>query len=488
MKASDKGIKIEINGDSGPFSKIGKSIGYRIVYKDRHYLIDCGAPVFQSFGIEGIRNLSGIFITHSHDDHKRWYTDMALYKFYTPGKDRQLTIMATETTHEELAKSSMAALTRSLNFTSDRIVELPYEAFINRIVVGPRAKYCIKYYKENSPTGHFAVVVDSRGRPVNPKKAKVVMNKIPGSRPRLLFKDPSYNEWIEPEAFYSFNASVFYSKSPNIYKDPKVSFEVTALKAPCWHGPPTVAYQIRTPHECVSFGSDTLRDLALWERLYSTKHKQKLSMSRADFEKSPVIYGDINNYIERMWSRQRYDEAVHAYDEGLCIHDVATRNSVVHTDYPLLESSKLDRSRTILTHSPDIMVSEWILTQQDKIYRIIGKKSYEQVGNELFPLNADIYFKDVDKFFAGYENPRGKYKVYEKDGVLGITKTKIPTGTIPRMRVDLYQDIKGHYFPISEKKNQFYIPRPDGKIELVTQTARGSIGKLVPCQRKSLST
>ena len=46
-EAEMQGIRVDVIGDSGPFSEIGKSIGYRISYRGNKYLLDCGAPLFQ---------------------------------------------------------------------------------------------------------------------------------------------------------------------------------------------------------------------------------------------------------------------------------------------------------------------------------------------------------------------------------------------------------------------------------------------------------
>ena len=55
------------------------------------------------------------------------------------------------------------------------------------------------------------------------------------------------------------------------------------------------------------------------------------------------------------------------------------------------------------------------------------------------------------------------------------------------MRVDLYQDIKGEYFPALTRPDQYYRVRPDSKVELVTSTAQSSVGKVVENLRPKLS-
>ena len=82
------------------------------------------------------------------------------------------------------------------------------------------------------------------------------------------------------------------------------------------------------------FSSDTNHDLDLWKRLYTEKRRQRhLLLSEKAFEEASVIFGDINDYIERMWSEERYADAVAAFGNAVVIHDIAAKKSVVHTDY-----------------------------------------------------------------------------------------------------------------------------------------------------------
>ena len=38
------GITIRVLGDYGPFSRMGKSIGYQVTIGQSSYLVDCGSP------------------------------------------------------------------------------------------------------------------------------------------------------------------------------------------------------------------------------------------------------------------------------------------------------------------------------------------------------------------------------------------------------------------------------------------------------------
>ncbi len=64
-------IVVRVLGDCGPFSRIGKSIGYQVTIGQFSYLVDCGAPVFQQLGGHKLKEIKGLIVTHCHDDHKR---------------------------------------------------------------------------------------------------------------------------------------------------------------------------------------------------------------------------------------------------------------------------------------------------------------------------------------------------------------------------------------------------------------------------------
>ena len=129
---------------------------------------------------------------------------------------------------------------------------------------------------------------------------------------------------------------------------------------------------MKTDEETLIFSSDTVNNEPLWKELYSKNRPQRLNMSRKGFESATVIYGDINSYIERIWSEERYKEAVTAFNDATIIHDLSVRNSGVHTDYERLEDSTLKKDSTILTHSPDKITSEWALSERA---RPLGSKA-----------------------------------------------------------------------------------------------------------------
>ena len=91
--ASFEGIRLNVIGDSNLFAPIGKSMGYAIEYGGSFYLVDIGAPPFYPLGAEKIESMKGIICTHSHEDHRRWFTDLALYLKYQPGVNRRPDIL-----------------------------------------------------------------------------------------------------------------------------------------------------------------------------------------------------------------------------------------------------------------------------------------------------------------------------------------------------------------------------------------------------------
>lgn len=129
-----EGISLKIIGDTGPFSLVGKSICYQLEVGEELYLVDCGAPLFELIGAEKLMKVKGVFGTHSHDDHKRTFTDLALFYLYGGKGTKKLPLITTETIHEEYHKSSKAALERTLSLDSKRVVDVPYDVFVEKIL------------------------------------------------------------------------------------------------------------------------------------------------------------------------------------------------------------------------------------------------------------------------------------------------------------------------------------------------------------------
>ncbi len=477
-----EGITVRVLGDYGPFSRMGKSIGYLVTLGSSQYLLDCGTPLFQQIGGHGLKNIKGLIITHSHDDHKRWFSDLALFNMYAPDFATKLFLLTTEQVNEELKLASAPALERSLSFDSKKVIDISYETYIEHRVLGPRPKYRI--VRADRGSGQTALCITGPdNRPVGPERAKIIISSATGLA-RMLFRDPEYNEWVEPDSFYSFSSAIFYEEEKNLFTDPE-GYTIEAFNAPVWHGLPNIGLRFSNGKESLIFSSDTVHDIHIWKALAHEKREQEHTLLKEVFESSSVLFGDINDFIERTWSRERYDEAVHAYDSGIVIHDIALKKSVVHTDYSRLSHTVLMKNKTILTHSPDMMTSEWVLSRTDKFFRVIGDEFFEVVGDALYPLNADIYHKEAGRYYVGYKNPEGAFTVCEQAGLLTLSGDGGHGNVL--FHVDLYEDIGGRYFPKLDSDKDIYFERKDGLVERLTFSDRGSIGEVVSCQRDRLS-
>lgn len=478
------GIEVNVLGDYGPFSRMGKCIGYKVTIGNSTYLVDCGLPLFQTVGGNGLKAIKGAIITHCHDDHKRWFTDLILFNKYATDIGFKVQLLTTEEINGEIFRASGTAIDRSFSANLKQgVIDIEYEDYIDHTIIGPKAKY--KIVSKDMGNGHYCYLAsDSEGNPLSPDMAKIIISKKTG-RPRLLFKDPDYKEWVEPEVFYPFSSPVFYESDKNVYHD-KEGFTIEAFKASVWHGIPGIGIKFKTAEETLIFSSYTVHNVKLWEQLYTEKKQQRHTLSKKEFESAAVIYGDINDYIERVWSEERFHAAMNDYSNGVVINDIAVRNSIVHTDYRLLENTVLKKERTILTHSPDQLVSEWVLCDTEKHYKIVKNEFYEVVDGRLHPCNADIYYKDIGKYYVGYKNPNGRYAVCEDSGILFLHgNTKHFSGK-KIFSVDLYEDIGGKYYPALENDKVRYHKRPDGKIECIIYDKYCSSGAIVENMRGNL--
>jgi len=471
-------------GDFGPFSRMGKSIGYQITVGKSRFLLDCGAPLFQQIGGHGLKEIKGLILTHCHDDHKRWFTDLSLFSHYAPDVAQRIFLMTSEDVHAELLRAACPSLDRSLSPDAKCVIDISLADYIDYRILGPRARYRIAAYSERNRREGFSVV-DRNGAMVGPEQAKVIISQKTG-RPRMLFRDPELREWVEPESFYDFSSDIFYETEKNQYVDSE-GFTIEALKAPVWHGISAMGIIVKTARETLVFTSDTNHNKELWEQLSTEKRPQRLGMAADAFASATVIHGDINDYIERAWSRQRYREALRAFESGIVIHDVSSRNSVVHTDYDKLSKTVLRREKVILTHSPDRITSAWTLGDTEKTFRIQGEEYFEVVGSDLYRMDADIYHREAGKYFVGYRNEHGSHSICEKTGLLALTSGDIPPGAKLLFRVDLYEDIGGKYYPALKDGHARYARRPDGRVEVHAFTREGSSGSVVEPIQRSLA-
>lgn len=477
------GIVLRVLGDYGPFSRIGKSIGYQVTIGLSSFLVDCGSPLFQQIGGHGLKCIRGLLITHCHDDHKRWFSDLALFNMYAPDIANRVALFTSEDINDGLCSGSASALNTSLSVDSGRIVDIGYDDYIDFNIIGPRAKYRI--VTKSSGDGCSRIyVADREGNRVGPERAKIVISSRSG-QPRLLFRDPDSGEWVEPDSYYDFSSSVFYESGQNIYRDAE-GFTIEAIKAPVWHGVPSIGLKFSTADETLVFSADTAHDIELWRRLYTEKRVPRHSLASREFKSAGIIHGDINDYIERTWSKERYHEAIHAFDGAAVVHDISAHKSVVHTDYNSLDRTVLDKERTIFTHSPDRMTSEWALSKAGKYFRIKDNRFMELVGDTLHPLTADIYHKEHGRYFVGFKNPDGDTGVYEKNGILSIEWDGNPNKGDLKYRVDLYEDIAGGYYPRLNQDVSEYRERSDGRVERVEFDQEGSRGRVVQSCRENL--
>jgi hypothetical protein len=477
------GITVKVLGDYGPFSRIGKSIGYQVTIGNSSYLVDCGSPVFQRIGGHGLKEIKGLIITHCHDDHKRWFSDFALFNRYAPDVGKRLPLMTSERVNNGLAAGSAPSLAFSLADDCRRVIDIAYDEYVDFTSIAPRAKFRIEQLPAGAGLTRLAVVALD-GSIVPPEQAKIFIGA--SGLPRLLFRDPPSGEWVEPESFYPFSSGLFYDSDWTPFVDP-AGFTIEAINAPVWHGMPSIGVKFSTGSETVIFSSDTNHDLELWEGLYREKIPQQLRMSAADFAAAPVICGDINDYIERIWSEARFNDAVATFSSGIIIHDIAAGKSVVHTDYRRLDHTTLDRKRTILTHSPDKMTSAWLLNEAEKEFLVSGDGFAELVAGTPLPIIGDFFHKENGRYFVCFRNDAGHYAIYENDLVLSLASDPYRGNGELVSRVDIYENIAGQYLPLLDEGEAEYLRRPDGRIEAVEYTPEGSIGRIAEDQRPRLT-
>ncbi len=478
---ANSGITIDIIGDSGPFSLLGKSIGYRLRVGDSQFLLDCGAPVFQLLGQTGLSGLDGLIITHSHEDHKRWFTDIALYNHFSNKSGKKLNLYGSDKIMGELQASSVFALQKTLGPASKQVVNVEFEEYFDSIVVGPRPRYrCRQVAIDGKITWR---IFDGEGNILPPERAKVfVSNKR--RPPRILFKDPREQIWVEPESFYSYDDERFYKDTGNNSFEHRGGLSILPVKATAWHGPHCNSYLFEYEGEKIFFSSDTYYDPELWKKLPETR----TNTTKPDAD-SFVINGDINPYIEKTWSKERLKRALSFYDEELTVvHDVTTPGAKVHTGYNFLENRQ---KNILLTHSPDEFTALHPMAHLKKTFHLRDNIFYEETRQgEKFPLTGDCFHKKYSRFFVGFKNKNGQHRLIKKEAgsydVIATDEDK-PSGYKELYKLDLYEDIGGEYFPALNAKNQAYVQRPDGQVELQIYKEKTTTGKIVSGQRRQLT-
>lgn len=477
-------LTLDVIGDSGPFSRLGKSIGYLLEVGDSRYLVDCGAPIFQILGSDGLNELDGIIATHGHEDHKRWFTDFALYQKFNRPEGNRVTLYGSRTILENYRVASAAAFEKTLSANSDRIRTLTFDDFVESVRIGPEPRYRIEQRDdENGP--HPGRVVDRSGEPCPPDRAKIV--KPPGAViPRMLFKDPVEEVWVDPESFYSFGDERFYvqENSPETLLSDGLS--VRPLQAPAWHGPPTTSLLFECSGQELFLSSDTVYDPELWKNL-TQQHPQD-SNRTAEFEEKYYLENPLENYVEQTWSEERLRKALAAYDRsGPCLHDVSGPDSTVHTSYDEIEHFDRD---LLLTHSPDEFVATHPLAHLGKTYELHNGNLLERTRTgDCHPPTADCYVKKYSDYYVGYEDPGGNYFLVKwGPGNYDVTDER-PGNEEDYEKITpvaLYRDIGGEYFPILESEDEEYFVRADDAVVKLTHNQAQTAGVTVTGHREDL--
>ena len=217
-RVTNRDFILEVLGNTNPFSMAGESSGYTITVNGRSYLLECGAMVFPLLGVEGVAKIQGIFASHSHEDHKRWFTDIVLFTFYNPAIDHRVRLISSGTRDRgDSPRTPSGPWSALLSFDSKRVVDIPFDRMVERVPIGPRSRYYIHYDSHGDGTFHYDVR-DRSGNVLGPDRAKIVFQ--PGvSRPRLLFRDEASGEWVEPDSFYPFSSTAFYEEDQHPFVD-----------------------------------------------------------------------------------------------------------------------------------------------------------------------------------------------------------------------------------------------------------------------------
>ena len=164
------------------------------------------------------------------------------------------------------------------------------------------------------------------------------------------------------------------------------------------------------------------------------------------------------------------------------IHDVARKNSVVHTNYEDICDANIDQ--LLFTHTPDNLTARRPILKSGEQIVFRNGRIYECVDGRLFAFDADVYVKHMSSCYIGYRSKKGAYKIISKNGLLGLVDEACPEKGL--MRLNLYEDINGRYLPVLKEPNKFYRSRTDGQVEEVTVDETMSVGRLVENMRGRL--
>jgi hypothetical protein len=487
--SQEDSLTVDIIGDSGPFSQLGKSIGYRLTAGDCQFLIDCGAPVFQLLGPDGLREMEGIVGTHAHEDHKRWFTDIALYQKFSMDAERKIDLFGSRAVLEDYRLASIAALERSLSPDSRRLVDFSYDNYIRSHCIAPEPKYRLERSSlSEEGDGKAWRVVDRDGNVLSPDRARVFVNESV-HRPRMLFKDPEEEIWVEPESYYDLTDERFYDVNNWEPHEHHNGLTIRPIKASAWHGPATTSLLFEYQGESLFLSSVTTNNPELWDELAEpTEPEKRIGDLEPDHY---VIEDDPNNYLQQVWSERRLERAREPYESDYAmVHDVTGPWATVHTDYKHLEPHE---GPLLLTHSPDVFTATHPLAHLRKTFVVEDNSFLEVAENgDQFPLQADCYHKEYSRYFVGFEEEEGDhYLVKKAPGQYDIRRKdefdQKNDGDAQILKsIALYEEIGGEYFPYLEADNEEYFTRDDGRVEHVTHEEDGSTGTVQEGVREQL--
>lgn len=477
-------LNLSVIGDSGPFSRLGKSIGYLLEYDDTRLLVDCGAPIFQILGREGLRTLDGVVATHAHADHQRWFTDLALYrKFNEPDGDR-LKLYGSSSVLRDYRWVSSGALEKTLSPDSRSVRSMDFSDYVESIRIGPKPKYHCVLSENNDATDPWQVV-NEEGEPLPADRAKVVKPED-SLIPRMLFRDPDEDLWVEPETFYDFSDERFYRQNESDSTNLSEDLTVEPVQSTAWHGPPTTSLLFDCPEGSLFLSSDTVYDPTIWEEL--TESTPNTPDEDPSFRQRSYITGKIEEYVQQVWSDRRLQEARSRYNEDhVFFHDVSTDGSKVHTTYDNLDDFE---GSLILTHSPDEFVTVHPMAHIGKSYVLRDGDLVEKTRRgEEYPMEAACYIKEYSSYRVGFTDPDGDYYLVRKGPGNYQVRNEAPDpaeAVEDVTRIAVYEDIGGAYFPLLEDDNEQYHVRPDDEVVRLVHGPDGSEGTVVSDSREAL--
>lgn len=434
MSSRAAGIELEVLGDSSLFSRDGKGVSYVVRAGRTSLLLECGANPFWNLGPEGIAGLSGVIVTHSHFDHHRYLTEVALHSRY--GLGRPLPVLTTEAVAADLHDCCAPALVRTLSDDARRTIDVPYSKFIRNVRLGPRARYRLESRARGGRV-RWRVIDARTGRGAGPRRAKAVVGRD-GTRPRMLVFDREYGEWVEPFSFYEFSDGAFFRGGNRRWKCPDSGLSVRAVSAPSWHGPSSTAIVFERGGSRLAFSGDTVYDPDLWAGLVETKRRQQLPMSRRKFLAAEEIHCDINRLVERTWSRRRLEAALSAYDGAVVLHDADYTGSVVHTIYAKLSAVAGGASARwkglVLTHTPDVFTSMHAIAYTGAKFRVTSRGL---AGVKDGPV---AWHKQDGKIFGLRKSSGGRHALAFAEG--GLMLVNLPGRYRQGLEMELIADLR----------------------------------------------